>query len=185
MSGVFGKLSEYNNKPLMFGSERRSVTLSSDMVEQLRVLLRQLEDGRTVPEPATGPSFTVPAEEGHATAPGVHCQTLARAIYQSRKRRLEHFGPSLFNEHAWDMLLVLYIYGGKGGDISVSRLAEFSEVPLTTSIRWLDYLESQGLVSREPCPTDRRKFSVVLSGKGKAEMDRYFLSITDALSIRA
>ena len=184
MSGVFGKLSEFNNKPMMFGGERRSVTLSSDMVEQLRVLLRHLEEGRTPVEDGTGTGFTVPAE-GNPEHPGVHCHTVARAIYQSRKRRLEHFGPSLFNEHAWDMLLVLYIYGGKGGDISVSRLAEFSEVPLTTSIRWLDYLESQGLVSREPCPTDRRKFSVVLSAKGKAEMDRYFLSITETLSVRA
>lgn len=103
---------------------------------------------------------------------------LARTVHLARKRRSEHFGPVLFSEPAWDMLLILYIYGDRGGDrLSVTRLAEFGEAPLTTAIRWLDYLESQRLIIRNQCQFDRRKYYVELSKKGHDLMTGYFESL--------
>ena len=107
-------------------------------------------------------------------------QAVARAVYQSRKKRAEHFGAALFSEPAWDMLLVLFLYEDRGDKMSVTRLAEFSEAPLTTAIRWLDYLESQRLIERSQCSADRRKFYVSLSDKGRSLLLTYFESLIDA-----
>ena len=140
------------------------ITLTGDEAASARLLLAKLlgnADARLVPP-------EVAAEIGD------DLRTLARGVYISRKRRAEHFGPALFSEYAWDMLLVLYIYGDRGERLSVSRLAEFSDAPLTTAIRWLDYLESQRLIVRLQCPTDRRKFFVNLTDKGRTTLENYF-----------
>lgn len=105
---------------------------------------------------------------------------LAKSVHLARKRRAEHFGPVLFNEPAWDMLLILFIYGDREEErLSVSRLAEFGEAPLTTAIRWLDYLESQRMIVRRQCHNDRRKYFVELSERGRAMMTAYFESLLE------
>lgn len=144
------------------------VTLTGDEAASARRLLAKLVGGSQA---------VVPPEV--AAEIGDDLRTLARAIYLSRKRRAEHFGPALFSEYAWDMLLILYIYGDQGERLSVTRLAEFSESPLTTAIRWLDYLESQRLIVRLQCPTDRRKFFVHLSDKGRTTLENYFRHVRD------
>lgn len=107
---------------------------------------------------------------------------LARSLHSARKRRTEHFGAALFGEPAWDMLLILFIYGNRDGErLSVSRLAEYGEAPLTTAIRWLDYLESQRMIVREQCSADRRKYFVELSDRGRTLMVDYFESLLQTL----
>lgn len=107
---------------------------------------------------------------------------LAKSVHLARKRRAEHFGPVLFSEPAWDMLLVLFIYGDRDEDrLSVSRLAEYGNAPLTTAIRWLDYLESQRMIVRRQCQNDRRKFFVELSQRGRSMMTAYFESLIESL----
>jgi DNA-binding MarR family transcriptional regulator len=153
-----------------------SVTLSAEEAALAHELLAKLLGAA---EPATlgdmaattaAPATVTQTEEQQAIA-------LARSVYQSRRRRAEHFGPALFSEPAWDMLLVLFIYGGRGDRTSVSKLAEFSQSPLTTAIRWLDYLESQRMIVRTQCEHDRRKFFVSLSDKGSRMMTDYFVGL--------
>ncbi len=146
------------------------VTLTGDEAAAARRLLSKLVGG--APAPA------IPGEAMIDT--GDDLRTLARTVYLSRKRRAEHFGPALFSEYAWDMLLVLYIYGDRGERLSVTRLAEFSEAPLTTAIRWLDYLESQRLIVRLQCPNDRRKYFVHLSDKGRTTLENYFRHVRES-----
>jgi DNA-binding MarR family transcriptional regulator len=105
---------------------------------------------------------------------------VARAVYQSRKMRSAHFGSALFSEPAWDMLLVLFLYGERGDRMSVTKLAEFSQSALTTAIRWLDYLESQRWIVRTQCEHDRRKFFVCLSEKGRSLMVSYFERVMES-----
>ncbi|GAA4021963.1 hypothetical protein GCM10022280_23210 [Sphingomonas swuensis] len=153
-----------------------SVTLSSEEAALAHSLLAKLLAGNKGREGEGGEEA---AETEVMVAAHEDVLTLARAVYQSRKRRIEHFGQSLFSEPAWDMLLVLFIYGDRGDQVSVTKLAEFSNSPLTTSIRWLDYLESQKLVVRTQSSHDRRKNYVELSEKGRRLLTEYFRSLIE------
>ena len=71
------------------------------------------------------------------------------------------------------MLLELYINKDFGTRHSVGRLCDLSGAPPTTALRWLDYLEKETLVAREPHPTDRRTEFVEITEKGCTAMARY------------
>ena len=97
----------------------------------------------------------------------------ARIILHSRSHRLRYFNRSMFGEPAWDMLLVLYVTEPTEGRQSISRLAELVETPLSTTVRWIDYLERERLVEREPHPTDKRVIYIRLASKGRERLDAY------------
>jgi DNA-binding MarR family transcriptional regulator len=97
----------------------------------------------------------------------------ARVVINSRRHRFRFFKRSMFGEPAWDMLLVLYITEPAEGSQSISRLAELVETPLSTAVRWIDYLEREKLVEREPHPTDKRVIFIRLSEKGREQIDGY------------
>ena len=46
---------------------------------------------------------------------------------------------------------------------SIGRLAEWIDTPLSTAVRWIDYLEKKQLVEREPHRTDKRITFINLS----------------------
>ncbi|WP_300975354.1 MarR family transcriptional regulator [Sphingomonas sp. LHG3406-1] len=144
--------------------EGQTMALSADEVAAARSLLSKLVQA-------------APEQDDAGVRRGLSAIEIAKSVYQSRKRRLDYFGPVLFSEPAWDMLLVLFIYGDGGDQLSVTKLAEFSQSPLTTAIRWLDYLESQRLIVRQQCQSDRRKFFVELSAKGRKLLEEYFTSL--------
>ena len=151
------------------------VVLTSEEAAEARRLLRKL-----LGEERTGgiAQHAQPSPSDHPVSDSAR-MNVARAIYQSRKRRAEYFGAALFSEPAWDMLLALYLYGQRYGHLSVSRLAEVVQVPLTTAIRWLDYLESARLVTRHNAPTDRRKVMIALSDHGRAALDDYLITLIE------
>lgn len=97
----------------------------------------------------------------------------AKSMLAARKRRMRMFNPGLFGEAAWDMLLILYVMDCEGPRLSVSRLVQFADVPLTTGLRWLSTLESQQLIHRDPHPNDARSFFVRLSDKARELMETY------------
>ena len=167
-------MSFFNNPPANASEEAigravEVVTLSAEEAAVARTMQARLLGGEAGAAPATG------------VVTRRSILDLARSILQSRRRRTEHFGPVLFSEPAWDMLLVLFVYGDNGERLSVTRLADFIGAPLTTAIRWLDYLESQRLVERRQCEHDRRKFFVELSAKGDGMLRSYFENLLTTL----
>jgi DNA-binding MarR family transcriptional regulator len=98
---------------------------------------------------------------------------LALRIASARRARTPLFNKSMFGEPAWDMLLELFINKDYGARLSVGRLCELSGAPPTTALRWLDYLEKEKLVGREPNPTDRRTEFVEITEKGSSAMEQY------------
>lgn len=104
---------------------------------------------------------------------------LAVKMRDARQRRRAHLSPALFGEPGWDMLLSLYISQFDGPRLSVGRLSSLSGAPPTTALRWLDYLERERLISREPNPTDARSAFVDLTDKGRTIMDRYLSDTVD------
>lgn len=92
--------------------------------------------------------------------------TLAEEELRRRRLRYSHLPRDLFGEAAWSMLLDLFICQHRGQTMSASSACLASDVPNTTARRWLDVLESQGLVERPCVGDDRDEQHVSLSAAG-------------------
>jgi DNA-binding MarR family transcriptional regulator len=99
----------------------------------------------------------------------------ASLIRSARDLRQESFDRNIFGEPAWEMLLALYVIDGEQRRLSTRQVAKLASLSLTTTLRWLDYLEEQDLVSRQTNPFDHRVVYTELSDKGRAAMDTYLM----------
>lgn len=104
----------------------------------------------------------------------------ARQIRFSRDLRQKSFDRNIFGEPAWDVLLALYTIDGDQRRLNIRELAKLTGLALTTALRWLDYLEEQGLIDRKPNPFDQRMVYVELSNNGRDAMDRYLMQMRGA-----
>lgn len=57
-----------------------------------------------------------------------------------RSLRTEAFPSEIFDEHAWTMLLRLFVSHAKGEHLSETELIALSETPLGVGQRWLAHL---------------------------------------------
>jgi DNA-binding MarR family transcriptional regulator len=103
----------------------------------------------------------------------------ARALFAERKRRSMHFSPVMFGEPGWEMLLVLYVGDFDGGRQTIGKLAGSIGAPQTTALRWIDYLEKERLISRQPDPLDRRTVVVEITDKGRQKLEDYLSTYSD------
>lgn len=99
-------------------------------------------------------------------------QRRARDILANRRRRHDIFGRAMFGEPAWEMLLLLYAMDSEARQ-TISRLADLAGASKSTALRWIDYLDAQRLIRREPHPTDRRAAFVELTEKGSRAVELY------------
>lgn len=99
----------------------------------------------------------------------------ANRIRSARDLRRQWFDQNIFGEPAWEMLLTLYVIDGEQRRLSTRQVARLARLSLTTTLRWLDYLEEKDLVSRRPNPFDHRVVYTELSDKGRAAMDAYLM----------
>lgn len=131
---------------------------------------------RTIASAGQNPSGDAAVGEAQDLAAPLDRATLtARAskMFALRRRRCQIFGVGMFGEPAWDMLVALYVVDATGPKATIGRLSEVTRTALTTAIRWLEYLEQQGLVRRESSPTDRRVVFVQLTDKGRSAMEEF------------
>ena len=98
----------------------------------------------------------------------------ARRSLAGRSLRSRFFNKDMFGEAAWDMLLALYVAKQSGTRHTVSALVNLSGVAPTTALRWLDFLQTEQLVSRRSSPTDKRVFYVEPTDKALTALDAYF-----------
>lgn len=106
---------------------------------------------------------------------------LSRAKKHMRDRQLrrQFFNRATFGEPAWDTLLVLYISDYSGRRLTVGKLADWIDAPLSTTQRWIAYLQKEHLVDKEGHPDDKRMAYVRLLDKGRAKLDDYFAAASD------
>lgn len=97
-----------------------------------------------------------------------------RSAIQARAARKRHFTADLFADPAWDMLLELYAAALTQRKLTISRLGERAGVPMTTALRWIKTLETQGLAERSYDRLDGRRVFLTLSEKGENAMSAYF-----------
>lgn len=150
----------------------KTVTLSEKDLRDAARLFRLISDPKLL---ASGlPDLFPPAGEG------ADQETLiarARIMFNARRLRERYFDREIFGEPAWDILLLLYIADQSSGRLTTSRLAEQIEAPLTTATRWLNHLETKGLISRQGHPTDRRIIFIKLLDKGRTALEGFLSSI--------
>jgi DNA-binding MarR family transcriptional regulator len=93
-----------------------------------------------------------------------------------RRKREQFFGSALFADPAWDILLALYAAELRQHRLSVSNLEAETGVPPTTVLRWINTLETKGLVCRTDDPRDARRVFVALTADAVTAMDQFFAS---------
>jgi DNA-binding MarR family transcriptional regulator len=98
---------------------------------------------------------------------------IARAILEDRERRARIFNAGMFGEPAWELLLHLYVTDQDGPRMTIGRLIESSDCPQTTALRWLHYLQDQGLIEKREHPGDARTAFVTLTNKAREALDLY------------
>ena len=99
----------------------------------------------------------------------------ARRHYRLRRLRDHEFGPALFGEPAWDILLDLYIAASDPRLASVMSASMAASVSTQDTARWLILLEEHGLVERFNSGTDASRAIVTLSQKAFDQMTRLLL----------
>lgn len=97
-----------------------------------------------------------------------------RGMLRARRKRDVYFGADLFADPAWDILLEVYALELVGERGAISQICKAARVPATTALRWIERLESRGLLVRQPHPVDKRISLLGLSSGATAAMNEYF-----------
>lgn len=139
------------------------------------IVTNEFQDGLHQLSPLL-PDFPVQLGVIHAISIGepLFRRALAAKIYRMRRDRSQLFPIDLFGEPAWDVLLLLYGIEHRSEHLSVSAVCASAGAPPTTTLRWIEKLEQERLLIREPHPSDRRITLVRMSGRCQQLMDRYF-----------
>ncbi|UAK26083.1 hypothetical protein [Sphingomonas nostoxanthinifaciens] len=78
--------------------------------------------------------------------------TLAKQIMSARTLRKRFFMQSMFDEHAWDILLILYIAAEEGYLVSKHEIADITFSRLSMLENWLNILQSQYIIVESAWP---------------------------------
>lgn len=108
--------------------------------------------------------------------PAISAREIRDAI-RARRLRDQHFGPGLFEDPAWDMLLDLFAAELERTQVSVSSLCIAAAVAPTTALRWIAKMTEAGLFVRHPDPFDRRRAFLALSPGTSAAMQAYIAAV--------
>jgi hypothetical protein len=94
----------------------------------------------------------------------------ARRYLHARRWRDAAFGPGLFADPCWDMMLDLFASEAEGRQVPISAACVASNVPSTTALRWLTRMEELGVIARTADPQDGRRIFLRLSEKARREV---------------
>lgn len=133
------------------------IKLSGDDIAAVRRVLSQLDEAVGMSQP--------PVLRGH------ELRRIACRILEFRRSRATFLNAAMLGEPAYEMLLCLYVSEGAGDPMTPARLAELTDVPHSSALRWIDYLVDKELVTREAHPSDRRATVIDLTPKGKQALD--------------
>jgi len=99
-------------------------------------------------------------------------RSLPMALLRAREAVMDRFRPSLrdfgITEQQWRVLRALH----DRGEVETGALAGLCCLLTPSLSRILKHLESTGLVSRRPAPSDQRRTLVAISPDGRALLER-------------
>lgn len=154
----------HKKRPQPVQAEHRLVALDPSDLDDLRRLLAKLGP--------THSQVSAPFREPCAANDGESLVRRARDVLAMRRKRIAIFGPQMFAEPAWEMLLLLYV-SDHGQRHTQTSLCELSGASRSTGMRWIDYLVGRDLIFRKEHPTDRRRNFVGLTSKGRELLESY------------
>lgn len=181
------------NSPLAEARDRQLERLQEEVQRIARLLSRlSLEEGAQIariPDGSRTPASPFIEDHMHAPSRGFNGEmdsaprapvsaTQVRLLIRQRRLREEYFGPDIFADPAWDMMLDLYAARLERLRVSVSSLCIAAAVPATTALRWIKTLTESGLFERREDPHDGRRIFVALSDEATQAMHRYFHRLT-------
>jgi len=140
--------------------------------------LTQGEDEISRPTAVSDPGLTYRAGS-LADRPDIRVRDVRDAI-RARRLRDQFFGPGLFEDPAWDMLLDLFAAELERVQVSVSSLCIAAAVAPTTALRWIARMTEAGLLERRPDPLDGRRAFMVLSSRASHAMRTYVAAVRQA-----
>ncbi len=99
----------------------------------------------------------------------------ARAVLRQRQIRLATFGPvqTLFQDHAWDILLGLFVAHEDARPQSIEAICAATALPIVAVRRWVLAMEQLGMVTCWPHDADFTKRSVGLTDETIGMMLRF------------
>ena len=104
---------------------------------------------------------------------------VAGIVIEARQSRAHSLPSAIFGEPAWDILLALFRCPRSGEGERVSNLSLSSGTPATTALRWIDYLEREGFVTRRSSQADKRVVFVQLTDKARDAIGDYLASLLE------
>jgi DNA-binding MarR family transcriptional regulator len=110
---------------------------------------------------------------------------LALELLSWRRRREQLFGAHMFSEPVWDMMLDLLVHHEQGRLVNVTSLCVASMASFSTALRWIQAMEKEGFVIREPDPHDRRQILVRPTPEFIARFRQFLESWAAASAIRS
>lgn len=70
----------------------------------------------------------------------------ARQAVEVARRRNDEFGSSLAGDHAWSILLQLYLAEGESRIVNLDEICDLMKIPASVATRWALALKARGLV---------------------------------------
>jgi DNA-binding MarR family transcriptional regulator len=110
-----------------------------------------------------------------------HLRATARRILELRGCRTEFLNRAMLGEPPYEILLRLYVSEASGDPMTAARLADLAGSPHSSAMRWMDYLVSKDLVTRDRHPNDRRATAISLTPKGTEALEAYLEIIHEAV----
>jgi DNA-binding MarR family transcriptional regulator len=135
-------------------------------VAAARTLLQLLANSGASADDGALPGTRLPAT-GHSAA-----RDKAEEAFALRQRRMEMFEGSIGTESPFALLVTLYVYEDREPDISVRLLAKLAWLAYTTTVRWVDELDREGLVRLKPHRSDARAHRVALTKMARAALEK-------------
>lgn len=177
------------NSPVIEARDRQLERLQEEVQRIARMLARlNIDDGARIasmPDGSRTPASPFIEDHMHAPGRGFRGESDGSAVapvsaaqvrthIRHRRMRDDYFGPDIFADPAWDMMLDLYAARLERLRVSVSSLCIAAAVPATTALRWIKTLTESGLFERREDPHDGRRIFVALSDEATQAMHRYF-----------
>jgi len=94
----------------------------------------------------------------------------AELMQKRRAARANYFPKEMFEEIAWDIMIALYIEE-KDHSLSLTAISMPIQVPMSTLLRWITYLEINMLVTTVSVVTDARVRLLQMTDIGRNAMD--------------
>jgi len=108
-------------------------------------------------------------------------QSDVRRARTLRNLRRELLGVANYSGPGWEILLHLYDSHLHQLRDTVGNIADGTDIPTTTALRWITRLEADGLLITKDDPLDARRKFVELTGRAVDVMTRYFVGATTHL----